>query len=253
MSWMVCVFWAWIIVIPAFLFSIVVGIIPGFFFKLIRLKKFGENWTFWWACKLSGFVMFLLGVRIHPVGDFEAVLTKSKSGKPLCLVSNHTSILDIPALLSLGLRCGFVAKEELRFVPGVNIWISAIHSVFINRKSLRKGVKSINKAIDVVKKGCPMCIFPEGSRSKTGEIQSFKHGSFRLATESGADIVPVTIKGLRLSLEGRKRVFQHTDCYINFASSIKAPSSNDRNSVSLMIDSVESGIKATYASLGARS
>ncbi len=251
MSWMVRVFWAWLIVIPAFLFSIVVGIIPGFIFKFIGLRKFGENWTFWWASKLSGFVMFLLGVKIHPVGDFEGVLAKCKSGKPLCFVSNHTSILDIPALLSLGLRCGFVAKEELRFVPGVNIWIAAIHSVFLNRRSLKKGVKTIKKAVEMVKKGCPMCIFPEGSRSKTGEIQSFKHGSFRLATESGADIVPVTIKGLRFSLEGRKRVFQHADCYIDFASSIKAPASTDRTAVSLMIASVEDSIKATYATLGA--
>lgn len=250
MSWMVRLFWAWIIVIPAFVFSIVVGIIPGFLFKLVGLKKLGEDWTFWWATKLSGFLMTLLGVKIHPVGDLAGVVEKCKSGQPLCFVSNHTSILDIPALLSLGLRCGFVAKEELSFVPGVNIWVSAIHSVFINRKSLKKGVKTINKAIGVVKKGCPMCIFPEGSRSKTGDIQSFRHGSFRLATESGATIVPVTIKGLRNSLEGRKKCFQHADCYIDFAEPVMAPSSAERNAVSLMITSVEEGIKATYATLG---
>lgn len=250
MSWMIRLFWAWIIVIPAFLFSIVVGILPGFLFKLIGLRKFGEDWTFWWAKKLSGFLMNLLGVKIHSEGNIESVQAKCKSGQPLCLVSNHTSILDIPALLSLGLRCGFVAKEELRFVPGVNIWISALHSVFINRKSLKKGVKTINNAVKTVKKGCPMCIFPEGSRSKTGEIGSFKHGSFRLATESGATIVPVTIKGLRSSLEGRKRCFQHADCYISFSPSVIAPSSVDRNAVSLMITSVEDEIRTTYATLG---
>lgn len=250
---MVYLFWAWIIVIPAFIVSIVVGIIPGFLFKLVGIRKFGEDWTFWWASKLSGFVMVLLGVKIHAVGNLADVVAKSKSGQPLCFVSNHTSLLDIPALLSLGVRCGFVAKEELRFVPGVNIWISAINSVFINRKSLKKGVKTINKAIEMVKKGCPMCIFPEGSRSKTGEIQSFKHGSFRLATESGAAIVPVTIRGLRSALEGRKKCFQRVDCFIDFASSVAAPSYTDRNAVSLMITSVEDQIKATYSSLAVRS
>ena len=241
--------WAWFIVIPAFIISFVVGIIPGYLFKLIGFKKFGEKWTFWWGSKLSGFAIWLLGVRIHTSGALEAAVAMSRSGQPLCFVSNHTSIMDIPALLSLGVHCGFVAKEELRFVPGVNAWIMAIHSVFINRKSLKKGVKSINKAVAMVKKGCPMCIFPEGSRSKTGQIQSFKHGSFRLATESGAQLVPVTIKGLRSSLEGRKKVFQYSDCYIDFGEAVKAPPSSDREAVSCMITSVEDSIKLKYATL----
>ena len=246
---MAYLFWAWAFVILAFIISLVLGIIPGYLFKLIGLKKFGEKWTFWWGSKLSGFAIWLLGVRIHTSGALEAAVAMSRGGQPLCFVSNHTSIMDIPALLSLGVHCGFVAKEELRFVPGVNSWIMAIHSVFINRKSLKKGVKSINKAVATVKKGCPMCIFPEGSRSKTGEIQGFKHGSFRLATESGAEIVPVTIKGLRNSLEGRKKVFQHSDCYIDFGDAVKAPSSSDRDAVSLMITSVEDSIKSKYAAL----
>ena len=247
--WMLYLFWAWLLVIIAFIFSIVVGIIPGYLFKLLGLKALGEKWTFWWGSKLSGFVMWLLGVRIHTSGEFDAAVAKSKSGQPLCFVANHTSILDIPAMLTLGVRCGFVAKEELRFVPGVNIWVAAIHSVFINRKSLRKGVKTINEAVKTVKKGCAMCIFPEGSRSKTGEIQAFRHGSFRLATESGARIVPVTIKGLRKSLEDRKKCFQHADCYFNFAPAVEAPSHTDRDAVSNLITYVEGSIKETYSRL----
>lgn len=241
--------WAWLIVIPAFIFSIVVGIIPGYLFKLIGLRNFGEKWTFWWGSKLSGFVMWLLGVRIHTSGAFDTAVALSRSGQPLCFVANHTSILDIPALLTLGVHCGFVAKEELRFVPGVNAWIAAIHSVFLNRKSLKKGVKSINRAVKTVKKGCPMCIFPEGSRSKDGEVHSFRHGSFRLATESGAQIVPVTIKGLRTSLENRKKFFQTSDCYIDFAAPVKAPVATDREAVSSLITCVEDSIKQKFAAL----
>ena len=246
---MLYLFWAWLIVIPAFIFSIFVGIIPGYLFKLVGLKKVGENWTFWWATKLSGFLMWLLGIKVHAVGNCNAVVEMSKSGQAMCIVANHTSLLDIPALMSLGVRCGFVAKEELRFVPGVNIWVSAIHSVFLDRKSLKKGVKTINRAVKTVKKGCPMCIFPEGSRSKDGQVHAFRHGSFRLATQSGAVIVPLTIKGLRVSLEDRKKVFQHTDCYFDFAQAIQAPSYTDRDAVSNMISCVENGIKETYITL----
>lgn len=241
--------WAWIIVIPAFIVSIVLGIIPGFLLKLIGLRKLGENWTFWWASTMASFVVALLGIKAHASGALEDVIAQSKSGQPLCFVANHTSLMDIPVLLSLGVRCGFVAKTELRFVPGVNIWVSAIHSVFIDRKSLRKGVKTIQKAVGTVKKGCPMCIFPEGSRSKDGQVHTFRHGSFRLATESGATIIPVTIKGLRGALEGRKKFFQHTDCYIDFGAGIKAPASADREAVSEMITSVEDSIKNKLAVL----
>ncbi len=246
---MAYLFWAWLLVIPAFLVSVVFGIIPGYLFKLFGLKKFGEKWTFRAASGLSDFVMKLVGVKIQTSGNFEQAVAMSKSGQALCFVSNHTSLLDIPALLSLGVHCGFVAKEELRFVPGVNLWIMAVNSVFIDRKSLKKGVETIKKAVLKVKKGCPMCIFPEGSRSKTGEIHNFRHGSFRLATESGAQIVPVTIKGLRTSLESRKRCFQHTTCYIDFAPAIQAPLNTDRDAVSNMITYVEDGIKQKYAAL----
>ena len=235
--------WAWIIVIPAFVISIVFGIIPGFLLKIIGLRKAGENWTFWWARTMAGFVVALLGIKVHVSGDLEGVVAKSRSGQPLCLVSNHTSLMDIPVLVSLGIRCGFVAKTELRFVPGVNVWVMAIHSVFINRNSLKKGVKTIQKAIGTVKKGCPMCIFPEGSRSKDGQVHAFRHGSFRLATESGATIVPVTIKGLRGALEDRKKFFQTTNCRIDFGVGIQAPASSDRDAVSEMITSIENGIR----------
>jgi len=243
------VLWGFLFVIPAFLISFFFGIIPGFILRFIGLRKAGDNWSFWSAYALSAFVIWLLGVRIHVIGDANATRELSRSGKPLCFVSNHTSILDIPAVLSLRFKTGFVAKKELLLVPGVNAWILAIHSVFINRKNVRKGAKSIEKGVSNIKKGCPMYIFPEGRRSKTGEIGSFKKGSFRLATESQALIVPITIKGLRIGLEDRKKPFQHTDCWIHIGTPVQAPSKDDRDAVHSMIDSIESSIKSTYATL----
>ncbi len=246
---MLYILWGFLFVIPAFLISLFVGIIPGFLLKLLGLRKAGDNWTYWFAYGLSAFIIWLLGIKIHATGDLDSIKKLSKSGKPVCFVSNHTSILDIPAVLSLGVRTGFVAKKELLLVPGVNIWILAIHSVFINRKSLREGAKSIEKAAKNIRRGYPMYIFPEGSRSKTGTVGTFKKGSFRLATESQTLIIPLTIKGIRVGFEDRKKPFQHNECHIHFGTPIQAPSKDDRTAVHEMVDLMEKEVKDTYENL----
>ena len=146
-------------------------------------------------------------------------------------------------------RAGFVAKRELLFAPLINVMIAMTHSVFINRKSLRKSVDAVNKATGNIRKGHSMIIFPEGTRSKTGEIGTFKHGSFRMATESGAYVVPVTVKGLRDSFEDRKHVFQRRDCFLHVGDPVKAPDPKDREAVSAFVSSVEKEIKDRYAAL----
>ena len=243
---MLYILWGFLLVVPAFLISFLFGIIPGFLLKGIGLRKAGDTWSYWFAYAMSAFVMRLVGVKIHTVGDVDAVRRLSRSGRPLCFVSNHTSLLDIPAILSLRIRTGFVAKKELLLVPGVNVWVLAIHSVFINRKNLKEGARSIEKAVANIRQGYPMYIFPEGKRSKNGVIGSFKKGSFRLATESQALIVPITIKGLRVGLEDRRKPFQHSECWIHFGSPIQSPPRSDRDAVYDMIEDIEAGIKDIY-------
>ena len=94
-----------------------------------------------------------------------------------------------------------------------------------------------------------MVIFPEGTRSKTGEIGTFKHGSFRMATESGAFVVPVTVKGLRDSFEDRKHFFQRRDCFLHVGTPRKPPEANDRDAVSAFVSGIENEIRDTYSTL----
>jgi 1-acyl-sn-glycerol-3-phosphate acyltransferase len=114
----------------------------------------------------------------------------------VCFVSNHEGIFDIVLALALFKRpFGFVAKKELSFVPLLNVWIWLLGGHFIDRKNLKKAFKTINKGVEHIKKGGAMVIFPEGTRSKGRGLQDFKPGSFKLATQSGALIVPVAING----------------------------------------------------------
>ncbi|GHV85490.1 1-acyl-sn-glycerol-3-phosphate acyltransferase [Spirochaetia bacterium] len=114
----------------------------------------------------------------------------------LCFVSNHVGIFDIIlALAYAGRPFGFVAKKELIFVPGINIWIYLLGGLFIDRGHPRKALKTINLGIKRIKAGAAMLIFPEGTRSRGRGIGPFHPGSLKLASQSEAPIVPMAITG----------------------------------------------------------
>ena len=116
--------------------------------------------------------------------------------KGLCFISNHQSAVDILIVLAaLPMTVGFIAKKQLIYYPFLNIWIIALRSVFIDRGSVKKAMRSIDRGVEFIKKGNSMIIFPEGTRSKSDRIGTFKNGSIKLATRAEATIVPLTIKG----------------------------------------------------------
>lgn len=243
---MTCLLWAYPPVIVGFVITLVIGIIPGLILRALGLRRASDWWVYLNASTLSSFILWILGIHVTITGNKE-VLKRIKQEDGICYVSNHTSLLDIPLILgALKIRTGFVAKKEVLFIPGINLWIGAVHSIFMDRKSLRKSVRSIKKATKNIKRGISMLVFPEGTRSKTGEIAPFRHGSFRLATESGACIVPITIKGLRPAFESRKKAFIRTDCQINVGDKIQCPAPEQREQVAALISNVENSIRETY-------
>ncbi len=245
------ILWALPIFIVVVLASIIVVMIPALILRLFGLRKAADACIYWISSLLANFTLGLAGVKVDLTGDVQSIRERNRKGEGFCLVSNHTSMLDIILQLAkLKVKLGFVAKWQLIFVPLINVYIAMTHSLFMNRKSLRKSVESIRKAESRIKKGYCMVVFPEGTRSKTGEIGTFKHGSFRMATESGACIVPITVKGLRDSLEDRKHCFQRRLCHIHVGEPVQAPKATDREAVSQMIAAVEGQIKQTYSTLG---
>jgi 1-acyl-sn-glycerol-3-phosphate acyltransferase len=114
----------------------------------------------------------------------------------VCFVSNHTGVLDIILALALiGRPFGFIAKKELLLIPFINMWISLLGGLFIDRKNIRKAMATINKGIRRLKAGDGMLIFPEGTRSKGKGLLPFHSGSLKLATQAGVPIVPMAISG----------------------------------------------------------
>ena len=114
----------------------------------------------------------------------------------IVIVSNHESNLDIPVIVAaLDIPVGFVAKKEMENWPFYSMWMKLSKCIFLDRSNPREGIKSIRKAVEIVKNGYPTVIFPEGERSLNGEIGIFKKGSFKLVTETNGIILPLTIDG----------------------------------------------------------
>ena len=110
-------------------------------------------------------------------------------------VGNHSSYFDIivtGATIPGGV--GFVAKDSLGKIPGLSSWMKRIHCLFLDRSDVRKGLQTILEGVDYLKEGYSMCIYPEGTRSTTGELGEFKGGSLKMAQRAKAPVVP----GLRV-------------------------------------------------------
>ena len=113
-------------------------------------------------------------------------------------MSNHESLVDIP-LLFLGVRqdVRFLAKRSLFFVPflGWSMWLAGF--VPVDRKAGGKAVAVLETLERRTGAGRSILVFPEGTRSRTGEVQPFRKSGFLLALRTGLPIVPVAVRGAR--------------------------------------------------------
>lgn len=141
------------------------------------------QWGFGVILKISGVKLTIKGKENIPD---EAAL----------FVGNHRSYFDI---LIMYVQCerlmGFVAKDSIEKIPSLRVWMRYLYCLFLDRDDPRAGMKTILQAIDYIRQGVSICIFPEGTRNKGEELSllPFKEGSFKIATKTGCPIVPVSI------------------------------------------------------------
>ena len=116
--------------------------------------------------------------------------------KPYVIVINHNSMVDIISLYFVRLNFRWVSKQEVFRIPfiGPLLWmhgdiaIQRGRATESMRKVLNDGKMWLGRSVSVA-------MFPEGTRSKNGEIQRFKSGAFALAKEAGVEILPVVMDG----------------------------------------------------------
>lgn len=170
-----------ILTIPVLLVEWIIGKInPGL---KDRSSKAIVSWGFRCIVRLAGTDLIVRGRENIPTDT--AVL----------YVGNHRSYFDIVLTLSLFPRVtGYVAKVEMRTWPLLNLWMKNIHCLFLDRKNIKEGLKTILEGAEQVKNGISLCIFPEGTRNKVSDtFLPFHDGSFKIAERGGVPVIPMVI------------------------------------------------------------
>jgi 1-acyl-sn-glycerol-3-phosphate acyltransferase len=114
------------------------------------------------------------------------------------VASNHQSHFDIFVLYGwLGVDFKWVMKQELRKIPALGIACERIGHIYIDRSNHAAAVASLNAAREKLVNGTSALFFPEGTRSRTGEMLEYKKGAFKMAIGTNLPILPITIIGTR--------------------------------------------------------
>ncbi|MBE5926494.1 MAG: 1-acyl-sn-glycerol-3-phosphate acyltransferase [Lachnospiraceae bacterium] len=137
------------------------------------------------------FCLFVSSVKVDIKG-----LENIPKDQAVLFVANHRGFFDIVATYPyIPTIFGYVAKKEIMKVPGLNLWMHFINCLFIDRKNMKESLKTIIKGIEQLKSGVSVFIFPEGTRSKDGNMLPFKEGSLKMAEKANCPIIPIGIRG----------------------------------------------------------
>ena len=143
----------------------------------------------WWSRGVLASAGVRLRVRSHATFDPK---------RSYVVMPNHLSTVDIWAIfLAVPVPLRFIAKKQLGQIPLFGWAMRAGRFLFIDRQNAASARRTIDQAADRIREGRSVVIFPEGTRSRDGQLGPFKKGGFHLAINSGADVVPVAIRGTR--------------------------------------------------------
>lgn len=133
--------------------------------------------------------LFLSGTRVVVEG---AAPTDGNT----VFMPNHASNLDAPVLFH-ALPSDFKAlvKKELFKVPFLGTTLRLAGFVAVDRSARERSKEAVSRAVEALKRGQTFLIFPEGTRTRTGELGAFKKGAFIAAQEAGSRIVPIAVQG----------------------------------------------------------
>ncbi len=229
--------------IPSYILAFL-AIIFYWFFRLFGMKKTAEKAAHFLCYLVCLWIMFSIGGKVHIEGR-ENLPQKSRS---VVYAPNHNSLIDVPLFyMALGHFPSMMAKKELFKVPILHGLLVALSCIKIDRKGAHSIVEAVRSGVKMIENGHSIVIFPEGTRSKTGEIGTFKNGAFKIAERTDCAVVPVVIKNDRYLLESAHNL-KRIDVYIKFLTPIETSGLNEEEKKNLA-PMVEALIKEEWAKL----
>ncbi len=180
------IFWLWVVLssIPLFIIAVVLWAVTAPFDKRRRALHL---FTCFWAS---------LYTWTNPI--WRVSITGRENidpDKTYVMVANHLSLLDILVLFRLFRQFKWVSKAEIFKVPAVG-WNMSLNRYIPLKRGDKASIKEMMNACDrTIRGGSSIMMFPEGTRSKTGELRDFKAGAFDLARSTDSPIIPMVIHG----------------------------------------------------------
>jgi 1-acyl-sn-glycerol-3-phosphate acyltransferase len=180
----------WLVYMPLAITATVLGTllaVPTALLVSQRLANLGI------AARWCQLLARLVPVKVHVRG-----LEHIRPDQSYVVVANHMSQFDIPVIYGYcGLDLRWVMKAEIRWIPFVALSCRAIGHIFINRSDPEQARLAINAAVGRLRSGTGVLFFPEGTRSRSGELLPFKKGAFRVAVDQHLPLLPMTVIGTR--------------------------------------------------------
>lgn len=198
------VFWAFVGLSSALLFPVAV-LIWAVTSPFDRRRRALHEFTCFWA---SLYTWLNPAWPVHVRGREHI-----EPGRTYVLVANHLSLLDILVLFRLFKHFKWVAKVEVFKVPVIGWNMRLNEYIPLKRGNRESVVEMMATAEATLRSGSSLMIFPEGTRSVTGELKEFKLGAFELAARTGVPLLPIVIEGTHdalpkhgFVLRGRHRI-----------------------------------------------
>ena len=177
-------------------------------------------------------ILLISGIKLSVTG-----LENFDQKKIYVFVSNHSSQYDIPSLqYAIPVPISRTFKKELSKIPLFGWQLRTGPYIMIDRTNAESAIESIEKAKRrMVEKKLSPLVYAEGTRSKTGEVQSFKRGAFYLAAKVGFPIIPVSVSGASKILPKGKFKIKSGTIYVHFDKPISTENIvNRRDELELM-------------------
>lgn len=166
--------------------------------------------------------------------------------RPVIFMANHQSYVDVPALYFLKWQFKWMADVDLFRIPFFGWAMRMAGYVPVRRGSPQSGLRSLERAKRWLAGGISIFVFPEGTRSHTGQFGRFQTGGLRLAVSTGAEIVPVVLVGTRQLLPRGSWIFQvGIRPQIHVLPPVKLPSS-DLRQVRRLVKEIRRQMESVY-------
>ncbi len=188
--------WVWLILFP---FIAVFSLISGFLAVIVAMAVSQS-----FSSRVVARSWARICASLTPIFVSVEGAENARPGQSYIIVCNHESQYDILLIYGwLNLDVKWVMKKELRKIPGIGIGCEKVGHIMVDRKDPEQAKAAINEALNVLDKGIGILFFPEGTRSRDGNMLPFKKGAFRVAIEQQIPLLPMTVVGTRAVLAAK--------------------------------------------------